>query len=515
MGGKRGRASASILRTIMMKILRVACAAAALPFPAAVGAQAEVAFVDVNVVTMEDERVLPRRTVLVRDGRIDRVGPADSVAVPDGAPRIPGGGAYLMPGLADMHAHPVDPLLHPLYLSHGVTTVQYLNAFDDVRGWSAAGPGPRVEACAGPVSGVRTADEAYRRVAALAAEGWDCIKIYDDVAAAAYGPLVDAARTRGMRALGHIPRNLGWRDMLAARPGAVAHAEEFLYSPIGSQAELDSIVEGMRAGGIALITTLTNYDLIARQRVDLDGLLAADLRHVPAVERRVWAAGRNRYLRVSTPVPTQRRLLGFQRSLVRRMAAAGVPVLLGTDAGNNFVLAGASVHDELAQLVGAGLTPYQALRAATVAPAAFLAREGAPGTVTAGARADLLLVLGNPLEDVANAGLVAGVMADGRWLPADSLRALRAGVAAALVPETELVEVLESRGLDAALTWVEETHPILRPRALNELGYQLWKLEDRLPDAVRVFEANARMHPAWAPAGESLAEARAGDRVVP
>jgi imidazolonepropionase-like amidohydrolase len=493
-----------------MKISRLAGAAAALLLSATAQAQPAVAFVDVNVVTMEDERVLPRRTVLVRDGRIALIGAADSVAVPEDALRVPGGGAYLMPGLADMHAHPVDPVLHPIYLGYGVTTVQYLNAFDEIRDWDAGGL--RVEACAGPVSGVRTAEEARRLVAEHAADGWDCIKVYDDVSAQAYAALAAEARARGMRALGHIPRNLGWRDLLAARPAAVAHAEEFLYSPIGTQAELDSIVDGMRRNGTALVTTLTNYDLIARQRVDLPALLAADLRHVPAVERRVWAAGRNRYLRSSTPVPTQRRLLGFQRSLVRRMAAAGVPILLGTDAGNNFVLAGASVHDELAQLVRAGLSPYQALRAATVAPAAFLGRPDAPGTVSPGARADLLLVLGNPLDDVANAGLIAGVMAEGRWLPADSLQVMRAAVAAALEPEAELVRVLEARGLDAALAWIEVTRPALRPRALNELGYQLWKLEDRLADAVRVFEANARLHPEWAPARESLAEARAAGR---
>lgn len=493
-----------------MKISHMAGIAAALLVSATARAQSTVAFVDVNVVTMQDERVLPRRTVLVRDGRVAAMGHADSVAVPEDAVRITGGGAYLMPGLADMHAHPVDPLLHAVYLSWGVTTVQYLNAFDEVRDWPA--DGLRVEACAGPVIGVRTAEEARRTVAAHAAGGFRCIKVYDDVSAPAYAALADEARARGMRAVGHIPRNLGWRDLLAARPAAVAHAEEFLYSPIESQAQVDSIVVGMRAGGTALITTLTNYDLISRQRVELDGLLATDLRTVPAVERRVWAAARNRYLRSATPVPTQRRLLGFQRTLVRRMAAAGVPVLLGTDAGNNFVLPGASAHDELAQLVRAGLTPYQALRAATAAPALFLGRTDGAGTVAVGAPAELLLVLGNPLDDVANASLIAGVMAGGRWHPADSLRAMRAAVAAALEPEAELVRRMDAQGLDAALAWLERTRPALRPRALNELAYQLWKLEDRLPDAVRVFEANARLHPEWAPGRESLTEARAAVR---
>jgi hypothetical protein len=101
-------------------------------------------------------------------------------------------------------------------------------------------------------------------------------------------------------------------------------------------------------------------------------------------------------------------------------------------------------------------------------------------------------------------------MHGGRWLSGDSLQALRAGVAAALEPEAELVRVMEADGLDAALAWLARAPaPSLRPRALNELAYQLWKLEDRLPDAIRVFEANVRLYPEWAPGRESLAEARA------
>ena len=493
-----------------MRVSLLASLVAAALSAAAARAQTT-AFVDVNLVTMEDERVLPRRTVVVRGGTIVAVlAAADSAAVPGDAVRVRIPGAYLMPGLADLHAHPVDPLLHPLYLSHGVTTVQYLNAFPEALGWSAEGaPGPRIAACGGPVVGVRTVDEARRVVAEQAAAGFDCIKISGDVEAGAFPALVAAARERGMRTVAHIPRNLGWADLLAAAPGAVAHAEEFLYSPIESEAAEDSIVAGMRARGISLVTTLTNYDLITRQKADVDALLLdGRLRYVPAVERRYWGAGRNRYLRNPGGVPGMRRLLRFQRTLVRRMADAGVPILLGTDAGNSFVLRGSSVHDELDQLVLAGLTPYQALRAATVAPAAFLGWADG-GTIAMGKRADLLLVLGNPLEEVANARLIAGVMAGGRWLPADSLRALRAALAERLRPEAEMVEVLEARGLDAALAWLAEGGAALRPRALNELGYQLWKLDGRLADALRVFEANARLHPDWVPAAESLAEARA------
>lgn len=185
---------------------RILLLAAATLAPGAVDAQdGVVAIVGVNVVTMADERVLPRRTVVVRGGRIAEMGHVDSVAVPAGARRIEGGGAFLVPGMIDAHAHPVDPLLHPLYVASGVTTVQYLNAFPEAMGWTApAGmPGPRVEACAGPVSGVRTAEEARRVVAEHADAGFRCIKPYDDVDAVAYPALIEAARARGMRTVSH------------------------------------------------------------------------------------------------------------------------------------------------------------------------------------------------------------------------------------------------------------------------------------------------------------------------
>lgn len=102
-------------------------------------------------------------------------------------------------------------------------------------------------------------------------------------------------------------------------------------------------------------------------------------------------------------------------TLVKRLHDAGVGLLLGSDPMNPYIVPGVSLHEELTLLARAGLSPYQALRAGTSDAARFLKRESDFGTITVGQRGDLLLLEGNPLEHVANAGRRVGVIVHGRW----------------------------------------------------------------------------------------------------
>jgi imidazolonepropionase-like amidohydrolase len=481
------------------------------------------AFVDVNVVSVDDGRILPRQTVLVDDGRIARVGAMDSVAIGAGVRRLDGHGRFLIPGLFDTHAHFARPEDFDLYLANGVTTVQLLNAATDLRPWADSlrrdlRRGPSVTLCKGPIDDVPDSAAAVRVLDAAQAEGFGCIKLYDRIALGAYQALIDGARSRGIRALGHIPRNLTWEQAIAARPDAIAHAEEFLYSPITTAAAIDTIVSAMLAGNIALIATLTNYDLIGRQLVELPELLRRpELAEYSPVHRRAWGPKYNRYATHfdSLRVVNFRRLLAFQRDLVRRLDSAGVVVLAGTDALNNFVIPGYSLHDELEQLVLAGLRPAAALRAATSAAARSLGEAGRPGTVTEGAAADLVLIDGDPLRDITNTRLIAGVMRGGHWYPRAELRAWLDTLRARFSFEQRVMDEADRRGVPAALALVdaEQRHagrPPLGVFALNELGWQYARLEatPRWDDARLVFEANARLYPSDPIATGSLAEFR-------
>jgi hypothetical protein len=471
-----------------------------------------IAFTNVNVLTMTSDQLLRKQTVLVDGGRITAVG-AD-VQIPADAQQIDGENGYLMPGLIDLHVHLTQPSDVVLYVANGVTTVFHLSGGSDVLALrKESGIQPRIFSTGEPIVGLKNGDEARSIVAKAAADGYDGIKIYDDVAPEALPLLVSEAHRRGLLAVGHIPRNLTWQQMLAAKPDAVAHAEEFLYSPV-NDGDDERIVAGMREGGIALIGTLVTYDLIGRQVADLETQLArGELRYVSPVLRRAWERPRNHYIRDFKPakVTNLRRLLAFQKSLVKQLAGGGVPVLLGTDAGGvPFVIPGFSALDELHELVSAGLTPYQAMRGATLDAARLLKQEKELGSIEVGKSADLILLRGNPLQDIDNIALRTGVMLRGRWLDNAALHAELDRVAAASQADEALVRALDTRGVEAAIAVAKSAKS--RDSSLNELAYQLLYINRKRDDALKLFRANAALHPESVIARDSLKEVLAAGR---
>jgi imidazolonepropionase-like amidohydrolase len=493
-----------------------------------------IAFVDVNLVSMEDDRVRPHQTVVVRGDRVASVGDAATASVPADAVRIEGSGRFLLPGLADMHVHVRDAEDFALYLAAGVTTVRNLDGDVTHLAWRREiAEGRRLAptlVTSGPiVVGVHSVADAEKLVADEAAAGYEEIKIYDDVTVQAYRALVDAARRHGLRPVGHVPRNLKLDVVLAARPDAIDHAEEFLYSrflPKLDASEIPEVAHATREAGISVTATLVTYDTIGRQVADVRAMLdRAENRYAGIADRATWGPGANHYLKAFSQdkVPMLRERLAFQEKLVRGFRDAGVRLLAGTDAGGvEFVLPGWSLHEELALLVRSGLTPYEALRAATRDAQDFLGKLADAGTVAAGKRADLLLVKGNPLDDVSNAALRAGVMVRGRWLPEDELRTMLDDLARRRASDDAFFEVLTTKGV-AEATLVYEAATRADPKAtsfvertLNALGYRWLRDGKRLDDAVAVFALNARAYPdswnAWDSLGEAqLAAGRASD----
>ncbi|MBA3560407.1 MAG: hypothetical protein H0W30_17625, partial [Gemmatimonadaceae bacterium] len=203
----------------------------------------ETAFVDVNVVPMDRERVLPHQTVLVRDGRITRIGPVADVKVPLGALRIEGGGRYLMPGLADMHVH-LAPARWPghmaLFVANGVTTVR--STADATNGTRALRDMVRADTALGPtiytaglhLDGdpprwaessikVHTAEEARQAVIATQAGGYDYVKVYDGLSLDAYDAAIRTARELRIPVIGHVPLAVPLEHALRSRQASIEH----------------------------------------------------------------------------------------------------------------------------------------------------------------------------------------------------------------------------------------------------------------------------------------------------
>jgi imidazolonepropionase-like amidohydrolase len=429
------------------------------------------AFVGVSVVPMDAERVLEHQTVVVRDGIIADIGPMTTTSVPEDARRIDGRGMFVLPGLTDAHVHLRDPSELLSYLAHGVTTVVHLSGptgnvssvlelRDRVERGELLGPtiytsgrildgAPPIYASVSTV--VETPEEAKRAVDAQCAGGVDLVKVYNNLGAEELRAVTRSAHAHGVTVWGHVPRidgrSTALQRALDAGLDVIAHGEEvfftFLYRDVEAQLDrgmvptvgrdrIDEAVRLIREHGVAVIP---NLSFVAMTRAQLDDAKA------------VWADPEARYLhpavletwRQQNPT-TRADLPRFDlrergkrivlRELTRELAAAGVPLMLGTDASAPGMFPGASAWLELSELVGAGLTPFGALRTGTCTAGAFLRRVDprgpASGTVTAGARADLVLLHADPLASIPRADRIAGVVVRGRWFTRDELEARRA-----------------------------------------------------------------------------------------
>jgi hypothetical protein len=416
------------------------------------------AFTHVSVIPMDRDTVLADRTVLIRDGRIAALGPAAKVTVPSGARRIDGRGKFLIPGLCDMHVHlrylsqaGDNPVMLTLFLANGVTTVLNLFGLPEhlaLRDSIAAGVLAPVVYTSGFYMNppfVNTPTQVDSAVIAQKHAGYDFLKMHGDLPADAYHQLMVSAHREGMRVIGHAPRNLGFEAMIREHQDVIAHAEEFLYAyflfqrpPPTTLAEIDSMI-GYAASttakaGIWLMPTLTCYKNIADQIENLDSVLARPaMRYVPAGIAAEWQRQNNTYLKPpfsAASVPQVRGSYFVLGRLTKAFHERGVRMVAGTDTPVSATPPGFALHDELANLVAAGLTPYQTLRMATADAAEFVGGADRFGTVTVGRRADLVLLAANPLADIAATRKIAGVMVRGRWLPAEQIAATLERVAA-------------------------------------------------------------------------------------
>jgi hypothetical protein len=425
---------------------------------------------NVTVVPMDSARVLPRRTVVVRHGRIVSVetsGPRPAVTC---TRVVDGTGKYLMPGLADMHVHTRDTSDFVLWLAKGVTTVRILRGSPTALGWRRRAREGFLLAptiiTSGPFTNlplIRTPADAWRAVVEQKAAGYDEVKIHGSLEQGTYDSLVAYGRRLDIPVIGHVPRNLPFASVLANRQTEISHLEEILYGAFRtnlddtSVAKIPAVSAAIARAGITVTTTMVAYQRIAAQLRDLAPLLRDPAtQYVAPSHLESWQPRNNEYLKNFAPnaewAPKLAARYAFLEQLLQGLHRAGVRVMLGTDATGPLWVPGWTAHEELRILVHNGFTPFAALQTGTTSPAAFLGQAGEFGVVVPGARADLVLVDGDPLTDIRNAERIAGVVVRGRWLPRRELDSRLAAIAAGNRAEERRVAALVAGGVTTAAT---------------------------------------------------------------
>src|SRR5262245_24266166 len=437
---------------------------------------------NVTVIDVTGGRVKPDITVLIEGGHIIALGRVGKIKPPHGAQVIDGTGKYLMPGLWDMHVHEWNKeSFFPLFIANGITGVRDMfSPLSPIQQWRqeiAEGTtvGPHIFAAGIFVDGpypfckpctiaVSNAEEGRKAVLQVREMGADFIKVYSMLPRDAYFAIADEAKRQHMVFAGHVPEFVSAAEASDAGQKSIEHLMGILLSCAAKEAELRKTNEAkLRAEGIRADTAmleqaaaLDSFDekkasaLFARyvknqtwmcptltvlRAVAFSG--EADFRNDPRIKyipnslkQAFWedAFGWKEH----TPEfnAQARRVFQKQLEVVGMMNRAGVRIVAGSDTANPYVFPGFSLHEELALLVQAGLTPAEALRTATINPASYFDMEKSLGTVEKGKIADLVLLDANPLMDINNTRKIVAVIVGGRYFPKETLETMLADVEA-------------------------------------------------------------------------------------
>ncbi len=443
-------------------------------------------FIHANLIPMVTATVLPDQTVVVEGNRIAAIGPTSQTEIPPNSTVVNCQHAYLMPGLADMHMHlrynwlsdtwPVSPL--KLYLANGVTTIRCFGPRGKTGRYgltwrkeieSGRLDGPSILTC-GPQLRGHFKENPEQIVIRQKYQHFDFIKIYAFVDRQEYHTIMSTAKKLNFYTAGHIPFQVGLDGILAEGMNEIAHIEELIWevseldrhryfnnegewmsyaiqttfsrfapllelNPREQERKIETMVVALanklKDKPVPVCTTLVIDDLIVRKLFDPDDFLERpENRYLPLsyLERFRKGLGKHQLQFKGGEVFAPFKYM-LDKKLLVALKAKNIPLLLSTDAGTGIMGAvpGFSLHDELSILVENGFTPYEALAAGTVVASKIVQRMNGLdefGSIVPGKRADLLLLAKNPLDDVAHARSILGVMAAGRWYDQESISAM-------------------------------------------------------------------------------------------
>jgi imidazolonepropionase-like amidohydrolase len=407
---------------------------------------------NVTLITEYGGERLERHTIAVRGDRIIAIAPDDAIVLPEGATVVDGGGRIVAPGIADMHVHYQDPSVGVLMVANSITTIRNPSGFgvgngpDTTLGLAAKTArgevvGPFIYSSGqlmdgpgsfwGPGVVVETVEGVRERVRQDAEAGYVAIKLYAQLRPEQFRAGVEEARARGLQVYSHVPASMTLEEVLDLRVDSIEHLDAFERSLGGEGQGMQSrwvaapadrfapLAARVRESGVWQVPTLIVTLAPSRGFVDSNAAdQAPELRYAQQGLLDFW---HSYVARVPAGTDLAARYRVVQQAHARRvemlraLREARAPVLIGTDAPNPYVMYGFSIHEEMGYFREAGYSNTEILRIATLEAARFMNKAGEFGVLREGARADLVLLAGDPEADLGVLRTPQGVMTAGRW----------------------------------------------------------------------------------------------------
>jgi imidazolonepropionase-like amidohydrolase len=410
-----------------------------------------VAFTNVNIIDVRNGNVLANQMLLVDSGKIILID--KEIELPTETQIIDGSGKYIMPGLAEMHAHipspdwgrkSIEETLF-LYLANGVTTIRGMlghPAHLILREQALKNEvlSPRVFTSSPSLNGrtIPTIADAREKITKYKNDGYDFLKLHPGIKLEVFEEVVQVANEVGIPYAGHVSLDIGIQRALENKYASVDHVDGFIeglvadgtdYDPnnngffgynftdLVDTTKIDQLVSLTKKNQVWVVPTQTLYD---RWFSPTSGETLADepeMKYMPKSMLEGWISRKNELIANENYDDDQwERFVAIRRSIILKLHRNGHGLLLGSDAPQVFNVPGFSIYHELKSMTNAGLTNLEAIQIGTLNPARYFGMEGQFGEIIGGASADFMLLDNNPLDDLSNLRNPTGVMVRGKWL---------------------------------------------------------------------------------------------------
>jgi imidazolonepropionase-like amidohydrolase len=441
---------------ILMVLLITMFVTAFVPMTAvAQPAEPVIAFTNVTVVPLDREHALAEHTVVIRGERIVAITPSAAAKIPAGATRIDGRGKFLMPGMAEMHAHipggasATDADMQRallLFAANGITTIRgmlgeprHLPLRGAVAKGALVGPTIFTSGVSFNANTAKSVEVAVKMVRDQKAAGYDLLKVHPGVPRDVFDAMAAEANSLGMTFSGHVPADVGLERALAAKFRSIDHIDGFFEYAVRPDAPVDrnnpgffganfaahldparlsKAVADTKRAGVWIVPTQGLLETFMSMATAEELAKGPGVEYMPPSQVAAWTKQRQSFMaQPGFGKEANERFLQERRKLLKALHDVGVDIVLGSDAVQTFSVPGFSIFNEMQAMARSGLTPYEIYVTGGPNVARFFNRDKEVGTVAVGKIADLVLVDADPLAAVANFEKQTGTVLRGRWYP--------------------------------------------------------------------------------------------------